>query len=292
VRHFNTHPSVIRRPGSGLDRVDQVLVNHSPMGRREWRLKPFIDRSSRVFASSLISVRPLSAEWPLEYLWALCASPIAQFYAYCFMLKRNIHTGILGGMPVPNSEQADVARITSKAKDYLQAAGRRQTLLDQGGVSQARLSALLLSLDAEVLRLYDLPADAERLLLDQFAGAQRPGVPFPFTAYYPTEFKAEVPFYAFLSDTFQQFLRGLAPRLTDEQEQRYDALVAKSDAGRLAPAEIEELHWLQAEVDGCDCALQAAQTAKSLKPPDRVGLRDARLKRLDDRLASITLREI
>jgi len=291
VRHFNIDESVIRRPGSGLDRIDQVLVNHSPMGREKWRLKPFIDRPARVFASSLISVRPLSAELPLEYIWALCASPVAQFYAYCFMLKRNIHTGILGAMPIPDSSEGDVLRISKKAKEYLNAAARQRTLFEQRGVSPSRLDALLRSLDADILRLYDLPAHAERLMLDQFTGQRRPGIPAPFASYYPTDFKADVPLYAYLSEPFQRALRAEAPELTDEQDQRYDELVARSDAGTLTHVEADELHRLQAEVDGRDYALQMAQGTRPRESPERRRSADAQLKRLDDRLASAMLRE-
>jgi hypothetical protein len=291
IRHFNVDDSVISRPRSGLDRVLQVLVNHSPMGRGKWRLRPFIDRARRVFASSLISVRPLSAESPLQYIWALLGSPVAQFYAYCFMLKRNIHTGILGAMPIPDSGETDVLRISRKATEYLDAARRRRTLFEQRGVQPSHLSALLQSLDAEILRLYDLPAHAERFLLDQFAGEQRSGVPVSFSQYYPTDFKADVLLYAYLSEPFQRALRGEPPELTDEQERRYDELVARSDAATLSPAEADELHRLQADVDGRDYALQMAQETGPGESPERRRSADAQLKRLDDRLASAMLRE-
>ncbi len=291
VRYFNIDESVIRRRHAGLDQVDQVLVNHSPMGRGKWRLKPFIDRSRRVFASSLISLRPLNAHFPLEYLWALCASPIAQFYAFCFMLKRNIHTGILGAMPVPNSSKRDIQRISKKAKEYLGTAAKLKTLFAQDGVSRTSLNALLQSLDAEVLRLYDLPARAERILLDQFAGEQRPGIPIAFESYYPPGFKADVPLYAYLSEAFQRALRGESPELTEEREDRYDELAAKCDAGELTSAGADELHRLQAEVDGRDYALQMLRETVSRESVERHRSADAELKRLDDRLASATLRE-
>jgi hypothetical protein len=207
------------------------------------------------------------------------------------MLKRNIHTGILGNMPVPDIGEADVSRISKKAREYLQAADRQRTLFDQAGFNPSRLRALLLSLDSAVLRLYDLPAGAERTLLDQFKGEQRPGIPFPFTSYYPAEFKAEVPLYAYLSETFQRFLRGESPGLTADQEQRHDELVAKSGAGRLTSVETEELHRLQAEVDGYDYALQATHGTASPGSAKSHRLADAKLKGLDDRLASETLRE-
>ncbi len=291
VRYFNIDESVIRRPGAGLDRVNQVLVNHSPIGRGKWRLKPFIDRSRRVFASSLISVRPVDQQLPLEYLWALCVSPIAQFYAYCFTLKRNIHTGILGSMPIPRAGDRDVMRISRKAKEYLHAASGRRTVLEQCGPSESSLATLLRELDAEILRLYDLPAHAERILLDQFAGEQRPGVPVKFASYYPQDFTADVPLYAYLSATFQRTLRGESPELTPEQDQRYDELVGRSDAGSLIDDEAEELHRLQADVDGRDFARQMTQEPWSREAAKRHRATEANLKRMGDRLVSATLRE-
>ena len=58
------------------------------------------------------------------------------------------------------------------------------TFFNPNGYSESELRDYLICLDAEVLRLYDLPASAERLLLDQFTGEQRPGVPFSFASYY------------------------------------------------------------------------------------------------------------
>jgi hypothetical protein len=290
IRYFNIDKSVIRRPGAGLDRVDQVLINHSPMGREHWRLKPFIDRSNRVFASSLISVRPLDAQLPLEYLWALCVSPLAQFYAYCYMLKRNVHTGLFGNMPIPRFNLRNVSRISDAATKYMAAAREPRTLLQQDGASQADIVELLRRLDAEILRQYDLPAHAERWMLDQFAGEPRPGIPVPFTSYYPENFKADVPLYVYLSRTFQQALRGKSPELTSRQEERYDALVAKSDTGSLMDAEANEFHRLQAEVDGRDYASQMDGKTNSREAIDRHRSADAKLKQLDDRLVSASLR--
>jgi hypothetical protein len=75
-----------------------------------------------------------------------------------------------------------------------------------------------------------------------------------------------------------------------EQEQRYDALVAKSDAGQLANPEKEELHRLQAEVDGRDYALQVAHGG-TRQPARNSRSIAAKVKRLDDSLASTMLKE-
>jgi hypothetical protein len=193
-------------------------------------------------------------------------------------------------MPIPNSNKSDVLRVTNVVKKYMEAACKPKTLLEQEGASKTEILWLLREMDAEILRLYDLPAHAERWMLDQFKGEPRPGIPVPFTEYYPDDFKADVPLYVFLSKTFQKTLRGKTSEWTKRQEERYDSLVAKLDTGSLTDAEAEELNRLQAEVDGRDYALQ--MNLKTTSDETTVDHRsaDAKLKRLDDRLASASLR--
>jgi hypothetical protein len=66
--------------------------------------------------------------------------------------------------------------------------GNAAMLLGLLGVGIPILHNLLRVLDAEVLRLYQLPARSERMLLDHFSGVERPGVPSGFRGYYPGGF--------------------------------------------------------------------------------------------------------
>lgn len=61
---------------------------------------------------------------------------------------------------------------------------------------------LLLEIDAEILRSYDLPPALEREVLDMFQGLERP-VPFTFTAYYPKGFDAYLPLHELISPQFE-----------------------------------------------------------------------------------------
>ena len=61
----------------------------------------------------------------------------------------------------------------------------------------------LLKIDAEILRLYDLPPRLEKQLLDFFAGEQRKGVDFEFDRYYPENFGSSIPLRMFISEEFQ-----------------------------------------------------------------------------------------
>ncbi len=292
IRYFNLDIGVIRRSGTGTACVPQVLVNYAPSGRGAWRLRPFIDPKGRAFTSRFVSVRPMNESCPLEFLWAVCNSPLAHFYVFTHMLKRDVRISSLRRMPVIPVSRQDIHRVSRLARRYLKLASRGpQDTFNKHGYSDRALYECLRALDAEILRLYDLPAQAERLLLDQFAGEQRPGVPVPFTRYYPLDFDADVPLYAYLSESFQRALRGESPELFRDQERQYERLVAQADAQRLTNGEAEALHRLQAEVDGRDYALQMKHRRKSPKRVDSQQTGETEMKRLADRLASATLTE-
>ncbi len=285
--HFNLDPKVIRRLGGCENRSPQVLINYAPVSRDHWKLKPFIDDVGRPFSSRLICVRPLSSATPLELLWAICCSPLANFYVYAQMLKREVRVGTFRMLPVPVFDETSCRIVVQAVKDYIALAQRGpKSMFDKGGYTDAALRESLLRLDAEVLRLYDLPAHAERFLLDQFAGEKRPGVPVTFDRHYPDGLTDAVPLYAFLSESFQRHLRGKSPLLTDDQEHRHDLLVAKRGSSNLSSKEARELHDLQAEVDGRDFA-----ASKSIPHSDagKSGPTDAVLRSLNDRLASLQI---
>ena len=62
----------------------------------------------------------------------------------------------------------------------------------------------LLQIDAEILRLYDLPPRLERQLLDFFKGEDRAGVPVKFSRYYPEDFRPSIPLHMYISAEYQR----------------------------------------------------------------------------------------
>ena len=285
--HFNLDPKVIRERAGRVDYAREILLNYSPASREHWRLKPFIDEIGRPFSSCFICVRPLSSATPLEYLWALCSSPLANLFVYTVMLKRHVRVSPFRLLPIPEFDETRCRIVVQAAKDYLALARRGpKSMFEKHGYTDAALRDCRLRLDAEVLRLYDLPAHAERFLLDQFANEPRPGVPVPFDRYYPSGFTDSVPLYAFLSESFQRHLRGESPLLSDDQELRHDVLIGKRESGELTFKEARELHELQAEVDGRDYATsKPLPRSKTVK----VASTDAALRSLSDRLASLQI---
>jgi hypothetical protein len=274
IRYFNLrNSSLFGREGSGTTTGrPQVVLNYRAAGRGAWRLKPFIDSVGRPVKGSLITVRPGEDKVPIEYLWALLCSPLANGYVYTHSLKRDILIIDLNRMPVPKAEPWAVNRVVETVRSYFGAAQSwSPTPLFNQGASEAELHAALRRVDAEVLRLYRLPARAERVLLDLFAGQPRPGVPGNFDRYYPPDFEKPVPLYAFLSDAYKRVQDGGPAVLPEARQEAYDRLIAKKDEGDLSLQEEADLYVLQAEVDGRDYATQV---------PDDGWIKDMESKRL------------
>ena len=62
---------------------------------------------------------------------------------------------------------------------------------------------ILITIDAEILKLYDLPPRLERQLLDIFWGDTRRRVPFRFNGYIPPENESWIPLHVFISKQYQ-----------------------------------------------------------------------------------------
>jgi hypothetical protein len=200
---------------SGTDiGISQLLLNYGRVSREAWRLKALIDEEGHPVTSRFLVVRPYGAI-SLNVLWAVCNSPVANAYAYCTSGKRDVLAGDMRRMPVPDFAGADLAGLERAVSRYLSAARNfkgtvqqrpsvRGTGQQQPGLfddqspktttAQPReseleqLKFLHWRIDAEVLRLYSLPANLERQVLDLFTGVRRRGVPFEQSEYFPKDF--------------------------------------------------------------------------------------------------------
>jgi hypothetical protein len=174
-------------------------------------------------------------------------------------------------MPVPDFSTADSSRLESAVRAYFNAAvefttklqksssklkerlktskrakiGTRDILLplfpdeptpETIAAAKERLRALHWRVDAEVLRLYALPPELERELLDAFDGVPRVGVPFEQTRYIPREFRDVL--------TLDEFLR-----ITDEwdatEARRCQLIESRIKKGKRTADEEREFRELQ-----------------------------------------------
>lgn len=213
-RWLSLADEVIRRPGTGTTTgIPQVLLNYARVSRGAWRLKAFLDRDGHAITSCFLAVRPASHEIPLELLWALCNSPLPNAYVHSYTMKRHILAGAVRKLPVPRFSPADAEGIARAVRAYLEAARVVDERPSPEGRRQCRRR--LLEIDAEVLRLYDLPPRLERQVLDLFAGQRRPGVPFDFDRYFPADFEPCIPLHEFISEDSQRSTAGRLRRTRD-----------------------------------------------------------------------------
>ena len=262
VTWLNLDPGTIRRPMHGTAiGVPQVLLNYARVSRESWRIKAIIDEQGHPVTSDFLVVRPKVPASALGVVWGLCNSPMGNAYAYCHTEKRHVLAGDMRRMPVPNVTEVDLGRLNEAVADYLEAArnisarairqpqqsngkskSRQKTFEGIEGREPAADAAVLEHLrilhwriDAEVLRLYDLPAALERKVLDLFSGVRRRGVPFEQTEYFPKEF------------TELDRLSDLLAITTDwpKTNKRRAKLLDLEEEDRVTPQQAEELENLQ-----------------------------------------------
>jgi len=205
---MNLSPGVVqvKRAGAATG-IPQLLVNRAPVSRGPWRLKALIDAEGHPVTDAFITIRPGETAWSLEFLWALCNSPFANAFAFTHSTKRYNLTTMMRSIPVPPVAECDIQRVTETVRGYLREVAQDKQMLAPT-VSADRARDLMLRVDADVLRLYDLPPRLERQLLDLFAGWQRQGVPFQFERYYPEDYEPCFPLHEYLSDSYERSTAG------------------------------------------------------------------------------------
>jgi len=276
IAWLNLDSLTILRPRSGtVTGVPQVLFNYARISREAWRLKALIDEGGHPVTSRFNVVRPIAKQISLPVVWAICNSPVANAYAYSISNKRDVLAGDMREMPVPDFPKHDLTGLKQAVTDYLQAAtavsvptanprrrhnkksDSKQMSLGIAGehsqISKAieeQLKVLHWRIDAEVLRLYNLPAPLERKVLDLFSGVRRRGVPFEQTEYFPKGF------------TDLERLSDLLAITADwpKTNRRRAKLIDLEESGQLTPHQTTELQHFQRLADARVSLLKPRQT--------------------------------
>lgn len=213
---MNLDDSVIgaRRSGTAVG-ISQILLNYAPASREPWRIKAVLDVKGHAVTSRFLTVRPEEGDLPLEFLWAVLNSPLANAFAYCWSDKRQTLVGTWRKLPLPTAPARQIRAIVEAANAYLDLVRETEGFM-QVGPTDVSIKRALLRMDAEILRLYDLPPRLERQLLDLFQGVERKGVGCDFRGYYPEGLDAYVPLHELISEEYQRstldvFLRRHKP---------------------------------------------------------------------------------
>ena len=178
-------------------------------------MKVEVDEKGHAVSSRFLVFRPKPGVLPLDVLWAILNSPVANAYAFCFSGKRETLVKEWRAFPLPPIPPAQARGIAGAATEYLAAVHKAQDAFMKPSDEEAVQRALL-AMDAEVLRLYDLPPRLERQLLDLFEGVERKGVGCKFRGYYPPDLDAYVPLHELISEeyarsTLEAFLQRHKP---------------------------------------------------------------------------------
>ncbi len=228
--YLNISAEAVSVPRSGAQvGISQVLMNHARVSRGPWRIKAFIDSEGHAFKNNFNTVRPRIGKFSLEFTWAILNSPIANAYVYTHTWKRHNLPGIVGQVPIPKGLESflDISTVVALVRDYHQLLQELETspsATNERTFIEAK--RLLLSIDAEILKLYSLPVRLERKLLDLFFGYQREGVPFTFNEYYPLDYRPWFSLHEYFSKKYQSATVGELLKHWDESvpQDLHDAL--------------------------------------------------------------------
>ena len=196
--YLNLSPEAAMFPGPLSRPWDQpkVLTNVARLTRGPWRMAAASDRSGLVASQGFFGVWPTSDQLPLEALAAILNGPLANAFLTERASNQHFTNELLKLLPMPKRALGGVVEAVKKYR-YATAAASAEAL--GPAESDDVLNRLLLEVDAEVLRAYDLPPRLERRLLEFFRGHEHERrVNHPFHGWLPEDFTAYMPLHEYL----------------------------------------------------------------------------------------------
>ena len=216
-------PEAARRRGP-LDRPwDQpkVLTNVARLSRGPWRIAAASDRSGLVASQGFFGIWPTSDKLPLEALEAILNGPFANAFLTERTSNQHFTNELMKLLPMPKRA---LNRVVDAVKRYRAACGAAGTEALRAVDVDNVLNRLLIEIDAEVLRAYDLPPRLERRLLEFFRGHEHERrVDHPFQGWLPEDFTAYMPLHEYLGPMVEHnrgawALEAFTPAPEDEVE--------------------------------------------------------------------------
>lgn len=212
---------------------EKVIVPASRTARGPWRYAAALDRNGLCVSRRFYAIWPRKEDAVMKIhasvIAAILNAPVAMAYIYTHTAQKDITVKAYGAIPMPRLNY--LAQAQGKLADLVEHYIR---LCRNPNNNEIALKTALLDIDAEVMRLYDLPPKLERQLLDLFWGDTRRRVPFDFHGYIPPDFEPWIPLHIFISPGFAKSSAGiiresLPKRLASETLQFFRDLVEKDD---------------------------------------------------------------
>lgn len=208
--HMSTDNRYRRRNAWDYDwNKEKVVVPASRMSRSPWKYAAAIDRKGRLVSRNFYAIWAKTEDISIETLAALLNSPVAQAYVYSLVSGRTIPKRVYQSIPVSKQLIKVNPLVESLVKQYIKLLPRDKEVANK----------ILLRIDAEVLKAYELPPRLERKLLDIFWGHKR-HVPFDFTGYIPPDENSWIPLHMYISKQYKeatpQYILKKMPIIKDE----------------------------------------------------------------------------
>jgi len=198
----------------------KVIANAVRVSRGHWRLAAFPDEEGLMASQSFYGIWP-SSPWTVRGIAAVLNGPVANAFIFTHEGQQHNRKRILSRIPLPYLAEAQHIALDRLVQEYRAIADTPDDIFSASpapGPREDVLRRVCLQIDAILLRAYNLPPRVERSLLDFFRGHQR-RVPFPFTQYFPEEFKPTIPLWMYISDDFQRcradYVIKRVPQITD-----------------------------------------------------------------------------
>ena len=198
---LNVSEKVVNTYAKGTICQPFILLNRIRSSRTPWRLRAWIDFEGHPCGKAFLTVVS-NKDISLYSIWALLNSPFTNAYVYDHCMAQDNNEGILKNMPV-HFEGKDLSKIDSLAQKYFTLDSSEYVLRDTKSLNEKKRQCLV-AIDAEILRLYNLPPRLEKRLLDFFEGVPRKGVDFEFDRYFPKGFESWIPLHEYISEEYQR----------------------------------------------------------------------------------------
>ena len=196
-RWLEARPERLRRAANFKWDLPKVLSNAARLSRGPWCLAAAVDKNGLVASQQLFGIwLKEDASLKMEVLCALLNGPLGNAYVASHSPPDRIRVSAIQNLPIPTTVPEKVTDLVCEYTELLRTQSGLFAIADG-----ARASALLSSIDAAVLKAYDLPPRLERQLLEYFRGAERP-TSHHWSHWLPEEFRPAISLHEYLSGDY------------------------------------------------------------------------------------------
>ena len=181
----------------------KVLVNVARRSRGPWRLDGALDASGLVPSQAFFGIWPTTPELPVEVIEALINSPLASAFVLERASNQHFTNAVMKQLPLP--KRGALGDVVAAMWRYREALGAAEAHALRTSDFDHRLEALLVDVDAQLLKAFDLPPRLERRLLEAFRGheAER-RVAHRFRGWFPEDFTAYIPLHEYIGPLLRE----------------------------------------------------------------------------------------